>query len=192
MSSLYNFPCNPNETSTFAKNERMISALPSIELTAGPFSVQHYPEININRELFHASRTRDDKNVLVQVEESIVKAIIRTYFETGLLSALEVAAKESNVVGKGARYFIKVLDVGRQIKVFFRPHLKIQGVESIAKFSQTRNWVTSPIRCISWHPNFFKLAVAAEDDSVRLYSNRQGIVPLLKVILMFSLVFSFY
>lgn len=181
MSSLYNFPYNPNETSNFAKNERMVSVLPSIELNAGPIPIQNYPEININRELFHASRARDDKNVLVQVDESMIKAICRTYFEEGLISALEVAAKAENIVGAGARYFIRVLDAGRRVKVFFRPHLKIQGVECIAKFSQTRNWMTSPIRCISWHLNYFKLAVAAEDDSVRLYSDKQGIVSLLKV-----------
>uniref|UniRef100_A0A336KDM3 CSON008714 protein n=1 Tax=Culicoides sonorensis TaxID=179676 RepID=A0A336KDM3_CULSO len=180
MSSLYNFPCNPNETSTFAKNERIVSLLPANELSASPISTRHYPEININRELFHASRSQADKNVLIQVEESMLKVIFRTYFEEGLVAALRVAGKSENFIGKGAQYFVRVLDAGRQIKVFFRPHLKIQGVECIAKFSQTRNWMTSPIRCISWHPNYFKLAVAAEDDSVRLYSDKQGIVPLLK------------
>lgn len=194
MSSLYNFPCDPNKTSKYAKNERMVSNLPSNELSAS--FVDHYPQININRELFHANRSRDDKNVLVHVEESIVKAVIRTYFEKGLFSSLEVASKEENVFGSGARYIIKMLDVGRQMKVFFRPHLKIRGEESIIKFTQTRNWLTSPIRCVSWHPNFFKLAVAAEDDSVRLYSeslysDQHKSPPILKVNLTFEKVFCF-
>lgn len=182
MSSLHNFPYNPNETTTFAKNERLISNLPDVQLNSSATFIQKYPEININRELFHASRSRDDKSVLIAVDESVIKVICRTFFDEGLTSALQEAGKAPNWIGSSARYVLQLLDAGRRLKVFFRPHLKIQGVDCIATFSQTRDWMKSPIRCIAWNPDCFKLAVAAVDDSIRLYNDRQGTVPLLKVI----------
>nr|CAD7429428.1 unnamed protein product [Timema monikensis] len=44
------------------------------------------------------------------------------------------------------------------------------GDNLIAAVSETRNWVHSPVRCISWHPHCTKLALATLDDSVRIYA----------------------
>lgn len=44
-----------------------------------------------------------------------------------------------------------------------------------------RDWARSLIRVIRWHPNCFKIAVAACDDSIRVYSDELTIVPMLKV-----------
>lgn len=44
-----------------------------------------------------------------------------------------------------------------------------------------RNWIRSYIRCIVWHPNCFKIAVAGLDDIVRIYTDEPAIVPVLKV-----------
>lgn len=144
-----------------------------------------YPEINMSRELFHAARTRDDKSVLVAVNETILKQICRTFFEEGLTAALKQAVKPDNVrrhplIGAGASYLLQFIEVGHRMQVFFRPHLQIEGVESVATYSKTRDWVKSPIRYISWHPNCFKMAVAANDDSIRIYSDLQHAVPILK------------
>jgi len=38
----------------------------------------------------------------------------------------------------------------------------------------------SSIRCIKWHPNCFKIAVAASDDSIRIYTDEASIIPILK------------
>ena len=65
---------------------------------------------------------------------------------------------------------------------FFNPHLKEIGFESYEKnYSITREWKTATIRCISWNPMCFKLAIAAVDDSIRVYTNEeQSIVLILK------------
>lgn len=44
-----------------------------------------------------------------------------------------------------------------------------------------RDWIRSYIRCIVWHPNCFKIAVAGLDDIVRIYTDEPAIVPVLKV-----------
>lgn len=172
-----------NELELFEKYCQ-IASLPDRMYSRGVWSAK-YPEINIQKELFHASRTRDDRNVLVTVNETILKQIFRTYFEEGLVAALKQAVKLENRsrhpwIGQGAQYALRVIDAGRKVKVFFRPHLKIQGVDCVSTFSQTRDWVRSPIRCTRWHPNCFKVAVAANDDSIRLYSDVQHAVPILK------------
>lgn len=144
-----------------------------------------YPDINMNRELFHATRVRDDKSVLVAVDETILKLVCRTYFEEGLAAALRQAAKVENCqrhpwAGTVAQCLLQVVEAGRRVKIFFRPYLQLQGAQCMSSFSQTRDWVKSPIRCIRWHPNCFKLAVVGADDSIRLYTDQQQSAPILK------------
>lgn len=81
-----------------------------------------------------------------------------------------------------SRGFLKFLNIGQRINLLFNPHLKETGIESYEKhFSQTRLWKNAAIRCISWNSLCFKLAVAAVDDSIRVYTNEeQSIVMLLK------------
>jgi FOG: WD40 repeat len=54
------------------------------------------------------------------------------------------------------------------------------GDKLIATISQTRVWGMSPVRCMSWHPHCSKLAVAAWDDSVRVYNCGTSLIPILK------------
>lgn len=44
----------------------------------------------------------------------------------------------------------------------------------------SRDWATSPIRYISWHPHCFKLAVATVDDTIRIYTDDINNVPVIK------------
>ena len=68
------------------------------------------------------------------------------------------------------------------MNLLLNPHLKETNIESYEKnFAQTREWRKSAVRCLSWNPLCFKLAVAAVDDSIRIYTNEeQSIVLLLK------------
>lgn len=190
MTSLTRFPePKRNEVNLFAKHGRMaavpVNKLHMIGSSRATGLEGIYPEINMNRELFHAARTRDDKSVLIPVDETILKQICRTYFEDGLQSALRQAVKPDNCrrhpwLGAVAQHILKVIETGHRVKVLLRPHLQIQGVECIATYSQTRDWMKSPIRCLRWHPNCFKLAVAANDDSIRIYTDHHNPVPILK------------
>ena len=61
------------------------------------------------------------------------------------------------------------------------PHLKLSSMELINEHSTTSKWLTSPTRCLAWHPHTAKLAVAHADDTVRVFScSHSQTQPLLK------------
>lgn len=135
--------------------------------------------------MFHSSSShnQDDRrrNVLIAVEESLLKRVFRTFFEEDLTSAIkELQTSPNNVTKVIAGYSLRLVDLGNTVKYFLRPHLKDQFTASGARFSHTRDWNRSPIRVICWHPNTFKMAVAASDDCVRIYTDETGIIPQLK------------
>ncbi|XP_059609472.1 aladin-like isoform X2 [Phlebotomus argentipes] len=179
----------PGEISVFEERGRICS-LPITEVDIGqnlPGGVMaKYPEINIVRELFHTPSSnllhRDSgRNLMMPVQESLLKHITRTFFEEGLSSALEEATMSSNSLVKiGAKYCLYLVNAGNNMRYFLRPHLRDRTLASVGKFSETKNWPRSPIRCIRWHPHCFKLAVAASDDSIRVFTDEPSIVPVLK------------
>lgn len=151
-----------------------------------------YPDINISRELCHhaanaASYSHDDhKSVMVPVNETLIKRISRTFFESGFVQAVKEATQADSIDANPivcvlAKYTLRLVELNERVQLYLRPHHKEHGVFTIAKFSQTRDWPRSLIRCIKWHPNCFKIAVAACDDSIRIYSDEQTVVQILKV-----------
>lgn len=122
---------------------------------------------------------------MVPVNETLIKRITRTFFEEGTVEALNEAANIDShqynpIVGSLSRYLLALIGAGNRVKFFFKPHLKEQGVHCVGKYTQTKDWSKSAIRCIRWHPNCFKVAIAASDDSIRVYSDEPTIVPVLK------------
>ncbi|KAL9692245.1 hypothetical protein quinque_000230 [Culex quinquefasciatus] len=190
MAAFPNLP-QSGEISICERNGR-ICTLPITEVDASSAGneLSTYPEINIGRELFHhhaSMQVREDRRTLmVPVNETLVKRITRTFFEEGPVEALQEAASEDNgqynaIVGSLARYLLVLIGCGNRVKYFLKPHLKgQQGVDSIGKYTQTKEWQKSSIRYIRWHPNCFKIAIAASDDSIRIYSDEPTIVPILK------------
>jgi aladin len=121
--------------------------------------------------------------LILPVEESILKKFTRVFFEDGLEGSLKVLEQShSTFLSSISKGVLQFLNLGQRVNFFFNPHLKETGIESYEKnFSQTRQWKSAAIRCISWNTLCFKLAVAAVDDSIRIYTNEeQSIVLLLK------------
>ncbi|XP_065086100.1 aladin-like [Ochlerotatus camptorhynchus] len=191
MAALDTFPNlpQPGEISICERNGR-ICTLPINEVDASSSCNQlaGYPEINIGRELFHhaAVHLRENhRTLMVPVNETLIKRITRTFFEEGAVEALNEAANIDShqynpIVGSLSRYLLTLIGVGNRVKFFFKPHLKEQGVHCVGKYTQTKDWSKSAIRCIRWHSNCFKVAIAASDDSIRVYSDEPTIVPVLK------------
>lgn len=111
---------------------------------------------------------------MLSVPESLLKRIVRTYFEENLSAALTEAQITDNVlIQSTAKFVLSLVNLGNNVKYLWRPYLK--NATNVNRDS------TGPIRCICWHPNTFKLAVAASDDSIRVYTDETGIViPVLK------------
>lgn len=162
-----------------------------------PKQLEDYPDINISREIHYPSNVtqtgatgaiyRDSRRtIMMPVNEPLIKRLTRSIFENTFTEALTEATTDENTItnpyiSKMAKCILHVFDAGNWIRLFFKPHLKDQGITSIGKFSQTRDWTRSMIRCIKWHPNSFKIAVAANDDSIRVYGgDDKNNVPIFK------------
>lgn len=117
--------------------------------------------------------------------EPLIKQLTRTFIENGFVAALEKAANSEpdgkTVVVNLAKFALRVVNLCKTIQYYYHPYRRDHGVFSITKFAQTREWPRSLIRAIRWHPNVFKLAVAACDDSIRIYTDDKATVVVLKV-----------
>ena len=140
--------------------------------------MNNYPAINLGREAFQSSRTQgscDSKSFMnnPEIEEPLIKKFTRNFFENGLLSTLEEFSHQnennSRVFSVLSKMFLFVIDSGNNL---FNSNLKIKGNNSIETFSRTRYWSKSTIRCIEFHPNYFKLAIAISDDTIRIYGQQ--------------------
>lgn len=85
------------------------------------------------------------------------------------------------IVASVARFALRVVNLCKTVQYYYHPYRRDNGVFRISKFAQTREWSRSLIRVVRWHPNIFKLAVAACDDSIRIYTDEKATVVLLKV-----------
>ncbi|KOX78535.1 Zinc finger protein GLIS3 [Melipona quadrifasciata] len=74
------------------------------------------------------------------------------------------------------KWILDLVDRG----IYQRETLPTFGSGSIADIVHTRDWETSLIRCISWHPHCARLAVATRDDRIRIFSHEIPIISILK------------
>lgn len=123
--------------------------------------------------------------LLIPITEPTLKRIIRTFFESGIQEAIcearnDRTALESPGIKSAADFAHRIVEMLHNIKTKIIPGLKEKGPNAIASFSETRDWINSNIRCVSWHPNCFKLAVAGSDDVVRVFNDTTAL-PALKV-----------
>ncbi|XP_011181672.1 aladin [Zeugodacus cucurbitae] len=165
-----------------------LCALPQNEVDSCTVS-EYYPEINLNCEMFSTSvsgHSNDTyRNVMIPVNEGVIKRIVRTFFESGFMEALNEArdqqtATVSPLICATAKYTCEMLDFVKRLKTKIFPHMREVSVNNVAEYSETRDWLRSYIRCIVWHPNCFKIAVAGSDDIVRIYTDEPAMVPVLK------------
>lgn len=107
---------------------------------------------------------------------------MQIYKEQGFTELLEEATKLGPILlRKGAAFSLKLVNLFRTIRSKLSSNTSCESnLTKIIGISQTRNWQLSPIRCIAWHPFQTKIAIAASDDSVRIYSSDSKLVPLLK------------
>lgn len=131
--------------------------------------------------------------LLIPISEPPLKRIIRTFFENGIQEAIcearnDRTALESPGIKSVADLAHRIVDMLHNIKTKIIPGLKEKGPSAIASFSETRDWINSNVRCIAWHPNCFKLAIAGSDDVIRVFSDTTCL-PSLKVSSRFLLIF---
>lgn len=67
---------------------------------------------------------------------------------------------------------LRVIDVLGRAQLYVQPQQRAATVAlNAVRLSQTRDWPRSLIRTMAWHSHCMRLAVAACDDSVRIYTD---------------------
>lgn len=116
--------------------------------------LEYYPEINLNCDAFNSTSIAGSslssnkcvdswRNVMVPVNEGVMKRIIRTFFESGFAEALNEArdsqtATSSPMISSTAEFTFQTMEFLKRLKSKIFPHMKEQGIASIAKHSETR------------------------------------------------------
>ncbi|XP_069684617.1 aladin-like isoform X2 [Periplaneta americana] len=190
MCTLLGFPAFPPVGHvSLCELEGRVHSMPAEQADVLIFTntVASHPRIAITRDLLHSSICREDaRQVFLPVQETLIKKLINVWYEQGLVEALQTAAEpqEGREVPSAlqflATYLLRLVSGINHIRNSFHPHLRESGDKLIAAVSQTRAWPMSPVRCLTWHPHCTKLAVAAWDDSVRVYSPGTSLTPILK------------
>lgn len=178
------------ENISFCERSGRLCTVPQVEIKTNSHLHEHYPEISINCDIFSGTGAKpvdSNRTVMVAVNEGVIKRITTTFFESGFIEALNEAKNPATAISRPliastAEYISRGLDFIRKIKLMIFPYLKEHGIASIARYSETRDWIRSCVRYIAWHPNCFKIAVAGSDDIIRIYTDCRYIceVPVLK------------
>ncbi|GLV46013.1 aladin [Carabus blaptoides fortunei] len=153
-------------------------------ISAFTTAVDRHPRVHITRDILHSMTTGDESRALfLPVHEPFSKQLTKIWFEQGFTEAVRFATTESfknEILIATARWALKLINGLSRIHNVIYPYTLQDKRKSLSTFSQTRNWLNSPIRYIAWHPHISKLAVATSDDSVRIYSTDSKLVPVLK------------
>lgn len=144
--------------------------------------MEKHPKIYVTRDLLHPVTSGDEvKTLFLPVEMPFLKQLAQIYYEQGLEEALQTATTYNHVlVSKSAVIVLNVLKYLNKFRIVFNSSKQESDISIINESSQTRNWYTSTIRYISWHPYMTKIAVVTCDDSVRIYSSDTTFTPILR------------
>lgn len=177
MASLSAFPDISSNNVSVCEKYGKLCTLPVNEVNIGEMlsDLQDYPVINALHSTSSFSKVDRSSVVVASFNESAYKRLARIYVEEGFSNALTEAAYPTNnapiprLLQKLAQSLINLNYLGKRIQHTLLPHTRLTGASSFVQYSETRNWSNSHIRCVRWHPDCFKIAVATLDDSVRIY-----------------------
>lgn len=132
--------------------------------------------------MLHPMSSGDESKALfLPVHETFIKQVAQVWYEQGITEALELVAERQRYthpcVASFSTYALKAI---KFLSNIVQPYTNKNQRALIASVSQVKDWYHSPVRCIAWHPHCTKLAVAASDDSIRIYSTDSNLVPILK------------
>ncbi|CAG4951370.1 unnamed protein product [Colias eurytheme] len=188
MSIFQGFPDlpSPNETAYCKINEVYCCANNRYgNVSTFTNTVNNHPKINVTRDLHYHRLSDENVSMYINVEDTFLKKISSVWYNQGFLEALSVAAdpttnRDNKIVAVTASYALKIANIFSTFRYFLQPHLKDIGPKIVSKYSRTRNWGSSPVKCMAWHPHTTKIAIATADDGVRVYSSDVSFVSTLK------------
>ncbi|XP_046650517.1 aladin-like [Daphnia pulicaria] len=111
---------------------------------------------------------RDNEKITVWKQFLFIRRTQGIYQAFELLSQMDLNKCSANKMTCGLLSLWKTLKAIQSVIV---PNSSVlSSVNTIATFSHTKDWSTSPVRFLAWHPHCNKLAVATRDDTVLVYT----------------------
>ncbi|CAH0389778.1 unnamed protein product [Bemisia tabaci] len=143
----------------------------------------NHPVINISRESIHVARqeTHSSSTLFLPENNSLWKKLQVTWYEHGALDSLQIlisAPECPPLLRNVTRKIVSFLMAANSIVPIIRK--KENELSSLPKYTQTREWKTSLIRALAWHPHCTKIAVCSNDDSVRVFYANSSHTPVIK------------
>ncbi|OXU27677.1 hypothetical protein TSAR_003748 [Trichomalopsis sarcophagae] len=166
-------------TASFAHNGLVYCSKQELQQEAQSCCIylRDFPAVNITQEMLatrETHRTIGARDLFLPVQDSAFKKVVSIWREKGLLEAIRTAAAEDPAEITHPVHWIttritRMLD-SIEGGTFWSSILPSSGSGSVADVAATRDWTTALIRCIAWHPNCIRLAVATRDDRIRIFS----------------------
>ncbi|CAH1788749.1 unnamed protein product [Owenia fusiformis] len=144
----------------------------------------NYPVVTLSTDSRRSLSTESAKSAFLEHKETLWKRIMSAWYEDGTTGALEEVANSKDIdmqwLSKIACWGLGGVRWWNSLHGWYSPHLVLSSEDMTAEFSTNRDWSKSDIRCFAWHPHTVKFAVVFNDDSIKVYSSGQDIVPTLK------------
>ncbi|XP_062517725.1 aladin-like [Corticium candelabrum] len=136
-----------------------------------------YPRVLIELQLSSPSSI----DAFLPQEETVWVKAWKKWKSSGLTAVLEEMSEgDGSWLSSMSGCLLSVVHRVTSLYGWLYPHLKLSCCDMIAEFSETSDWSNSAIRVIAWHPIIPKLAVAGNDDVVRIFCLETETWPQLK------------
>ncbi|XP_067125534.1 aladin [Centruroides vittatus] len=190
MCTLSNFPIPPlsGEITLGEFEGQLISGSSSLDIRCFKNVIASYPNIDVSSDILRPHVSRESaRNAFIEVSSTTYKKIINSWNESGVLGVLKELSrnevKENFVyhwIGKAANSLLTTYNWFQILKASIFPHLRLSSEDMNAEYSEANDWNTGIVRVLVWHPQTMKCAVALRDDSIRIFTSNNKMIPVLK------------
>lgn len=119
------------------------------------------------------------RELFISVQLPFLKQLVQIYYEHGYVEMLHaIVGRQTFLISNLATLALRTLNTVDNIRIALNPTYKQSKMKIISEAVLTRNWSGATIRCIAWHPDYVRLAVATCDDTVRIFM--KSMAPILK------------
>ncbi|XP_050388473.1 aladin [Patella vulgata] len=144
-----------------------------------------YPQVTVLPENSRNSVPRESaKSAFLPHDETVWKRALNAWYEHGFTGSFEelVNSKDDvpSIIASTSTSCLTLLRWATSLNGSLFPHLSLSNEDLITKFTTISDWSHSPIRAFAWHPHVTKFAYALHDDSIKVHSMGNTLVPVLK------------
>ncbi|XP_071102103.1 aladin-like [Haliotis cracherodii] len=187
MSSiLERFPAPPGRGHmTVAEQHGEFVSVPVSDSTGNVGMLPAYPVITVAKELSRNLTQRESaKSAFLPHDETVWKRAMHSWYEHGMTGTFEEVVNSKEEVppwiASVAMTTLAFLRWANSLNGSLFPHLSLSNEDLISSYTSVADWQCSPVRAFAWHPHTIKVAYALQDDSIRVHTGSNNLMPILK------------